>query len=88
VPTGRVLALEKQGWTRGEPVGHGCYVEVTRPLASGRARLTFMPGIYLGDPMMNPQQAIDTVQLETSALPSAVELSDLVEGVRVALGHG
>lgn len=81
VETARLLALERAGWERGDQVGGGCYVELTKQLSGGRARLTFMPGIYLGEPLMNREQAIDTVQLE-AATASAVELSELVEGTR------
>lgn len=85
VQAGQLLSMERLGWIRGEQVGGGCYVELTKPLSRGRARLTFMPGIYLGDPLLHRDQTIDTFQLEvTHGAP--VELSDLLESARQTLG--
>jgi len=85
VAVGQLLSMERLGWIRGEQVGGGCYVELTRPLSRGRARLIFMPGIFLGEPLLHREQTVDTFQLEvTEATP--VELSDLLESARQTLG--
>lgn len=77
VPSGALMGLEKRGWVRGQPVGGGCYVSMSRRLGGGVAELSFEPGIYLGDPRMNPQQTIVAVDVPLSSSTPPTELSEL-----------
>ncbi len=84
VGSGRLIGLEKRDWVRGEQVGGGCYVDVKRATPSLSVRVEFEPGIYLGDPTMNPQQRISRVQVEQRGPASEVEWSDLAEDLERA----
>jgi hypothetical protein len=84
VESGQLLALEAAGWTRGDQIGGGCYVELRRPLGRGTVRLQFAPGIYLGDPLLHHRQTIDAIELSPGA-GSAVSWSDLVVSLDEAL---
>ncbi|MER2560685.1 MAG: DUF4132 domain-containing protein [Myxococcaceae bacterium] len=79
VASGRIMGLEKRDWVRGAQVDGGCYVDVKRETPSVSVRVEFEPGIYLGDPTMNPQQRIRLVQVEQRGPASEVEWSDLAE---------
>ncbi|MCP2241650.1 protein of unknown function (DUF4132) [Lentzea aerocolonigenes] len=56
MPVGRVLALTKRGWVRGEPQDNGCESWMTRPLPSGGALVACLdPGITVGMVDMFPE---------------------------------
>lgn len=56
VPVGRVLALTKRGWVRGEPQDNGYESWMTRPLPSGGALVACLdPGITVGMVDMFPE---------------------------------
>lgn len=84
VASGRIMGLEKRDWVRGAQVDGGCYVDVKRETPSVSVRVEFEPGIYLGDPTMNPQQRIRLVQVEQRGPASEVEWSDLAEDLERA----
>lgn len=84
VASGRIMGLEKRDWVRGAQVDGGCYVDVKRETPSVSVRVEFEPGIYLGDPTMNPQQRITLVQVEQRGPASEVEWSDLAEDLERA----
>ena len=85
VPVGSVLKLEKLGWERGEPVGGGCYVSYLRRLPTGLVEVSFNPGIYLGDPMMHGDQAIEGIEVNLRDPTSPVLLSEIERELHQAL---
>jgi hypothetical protein len=72
-----LIALERTGWTRGPHVG-GTYVTVERRGPLWRVELEFEPGVYLGDPGLNPQQRITGVRVEGEAAMTPVAKSELL----------
>jgi hypothetical protein len=76
IPTTRILGLRRAGWTEG-PTGDGGTVSTySRDMGSDRhAVIAFDPGIYLGDPTIEPEQTL-TVTLPDDA--DAVVFSEVV----------
>jgi len=85
--TGSLIGLENRRWSRGDPIGLGCYVDVARQAQGIDVRVSFEPGIYLGAPEQNPQQRIAETQVSIGAwsLQTAVLVSEIVRDVRSTL---
>lgn len=80
VDTLKLLGLERRGWRRG-PVGDGGIVdEVEKEAGPLRVALQLVPGIYAGDPRMNPLQTPQS--LEFSGEPGAIFLAEVAADLR------
>ncbi|WP_158702570.1 DUF4132 domain-containing protein [Kitasatospora sp. MMS16-BH015] len=67
VPVGRLLALLKRGWQRGEQDGNGMEGWISKPLPDGRHLLIHLDeGLYLGDATAFPDQTLEQVWLDTT----------------------
>jgi hypothetical protein len=70
VPTGRVIGLERRGWTREEPQdgGHQGYIELS--LATNRAVVISLdPGIAIGAIDIFPEQKLAEIFLSDGSDP-------------------
>ncbi len=76
----KLLGLERRGWRRG-PVGDGGIVDqLEKEAGPRRVSLQLEPGIYAGDPRMNPLQTPRS--LEFSGEPGPVFLAEVAADLR------
>ena len=76
----KLLGLERRGWRRG-PVGNGGIVDqVEKEAGPLRVALQLEPGIYAGDPRMNPLQMPQS--LEFSGEPGLIFLAEVAADLR------
>ncbi|MFZ5444536.1 MAG: DUF4132 domain-containing protein [Myxococcota bacterium] len=66
VPVTAVLRLERFGWERERAHDGGLVTQLVRRGDGFSATLTFEPGIYAGDPLLNDEQLVLDVELEGS----------------------
>ncbi|WP_305080764.1 DUF4132 domain-containing protein [Pseudonocardia sp. TRM90224] len=78
VPTGKVHALIRGGWERGEPQDGGVVVEITKPLGAGRKATLDISGFAIGAADVFPEQEILGVQVKGAAELDAITLSELL----------
>ena len=76
----KLLGLERRGWRRG-PVGDGGIVDqVEKEAGTLRVALQLEPGIYAGDPRLNPLQTPRS--LAFSGEPGAIFLAEVAADLR------
>jgi hypothetical protein len=63
VPSTTLLGLERKMWKRGASPQGGVYGSYEKTMGDIVAVLAFEPGVYLGDPQMNPTQTLSRVGL-------------------------
>lgn len=68
----RLLGLERRGWPRPSTEDGGMMWSWARPLPTGTFTVVVSPGVYAGDPMMEPTQRI-----ESAALSGGLTFGDL-----------
>ncbi|GAA3217559.1 DUF4132 domain-containing protein [Dactylosporangium siamense] len=62
VPSGRVLGLERSGWSRATPQDNGHQPWIERPLPDGlRAYVRLKPGFTIGRPGDDPEQTLSAL---------------------------
>ncbi|WP_327011341.1 DUF4132 domain-containing protein [Dactylosporangium sp. NBC_01737] len=62
VPSGRVLGLERSGWSRATPQDNGHQPWIERPLPGGlRAYIRLAPGFTIGRPGDDPEQTLSAL---------------------------
>ncbi len=85
IHTGKLLELQRRGWRRGESPQGGRYYSIDRAGAGWTAELAFTPGIYLGNPLEEPTQALEEIAFFADpGVPRAV-LSEIQRDVRSLL---
>ncbi|MDF2694558.1 MAG: Molybdate metabolism regulator, partial [Labilithrix sp.] len=73
----KLLGLERRGWRRG-PVGDGGVVsQFEKEAGALRASLSIEPGLYAGDPKMNPTQKLHDLEF-ASVLSGPIAKPDLI----------
>ena len=82
IQTGKLMELQRRGWRRGESPQGGRYYSIDRAGKGWTAELAFTPGIYLGNPVDEPTQALEAVAFFAEPdVPKAV-LSEIQREVR------
>ncbi|MFK8001773.1 MAG: DUF4132 domain-containing protein, partial [Polyangiales bacterium] len=70
--TTRLLSLRRRGWEEGEGGGGGRVSHFVRSIGDASAALEMSPGIYLGDPQMEPLQTVQIAVQDEPLLLSEV----------------
>ena len=91
VATGKVLGLEKRGWTRGRPQDAGWIWDLRKPLGGGvEATLGIGGGLLADDMSESPsEQSIDSLEVrkehtcDDAGLASPKALSEVVYSERI-----
>ncbi|MEJ3652152.1 DUF4132 domain-containing protein [Actinomycetes bacterium KLBMP 9759] len=86
VPTGKVLALLRRGWERGEPQDAGVVIDISKPLGAGRTATMGIDGLAMGAVDLFPEQKISGLQVHGREALDAVTVSELLADLSALVG--